>query len=307
MLRKFIILVVIVVSAITTNEVVAQTPSSPDSALQAILNGLTGTPIHLQQAVQSALKNATSVRKAEAAYLAAKGSQRKESGFFDPQLFFNLNYQDQQQPVASPFLGVPVLSTQQTTSRSGLRMDLPIGTELELSLSTTRLNTNSKIALLNPEYDVLGSLSIRQPLLGGFMASARKQLGKSEREYDAQKARYDQQVLAVSANAERTYWDLYAAERDYAVQKLTRDRAEAFLKETELRAATGLVGPNQVANARTFFAEQELQLLEQDEQLDRQSDQLASLIGVRPEPGMARFVPLDEPPRDFWRLDFGLR
>jgi outer membrane protein TolC len=299
MSRKVIVNVAICVFIAATNIVVAQTPTNPDSALLAILNGLKGTPLHLQQSVQYGLKNATSVRQAEAAYLAAKGSQRKESGFFDPQLFFNLNYQDQQQPVASPFLGVSVLSTQQTISRTGLQLNLPIGTELELALSTSRLNTNSKIALLNPEYDVTGAFNIRQPLLGGFTASARKELGTSERKFEAEKARYDQQVLAVSTNVERMYWDLYAAERDYAVQKLTRDRAEAFLKETELRANTGLVGPNQVANARTFFAEQELQLLERDELLERQSDQLASLIGVRPDPGMSYFVSVDEPPHDF--------
>lgn len=299
MLQKAIASVLFCTLTVVTHIVVAQTPTSPDSALQAILNGLKGTPLPLQRAEQHALKNATSVRQAEATYLAAKGSQRRESGFFDPQFFFNLTYLDQQQPVASPFLGVPVLATQQTISRSGLRMDLPIGTKVELSLSTNRFNTNSKIALLNPEYDVSGVLSVRQSLLGGFTASARKQLGKSEREYEAAKARYDQQVLAVSTNVERTYWDIYAAERDYAVQKLTRDRAETFLKETELRANTGLVGPNQVANARTFFAEQELQLLERDEFLSRQSDALASLIGVRPDAPTSYYVCVDEPPHDF--------
>ena len=277
---------------------IAQTQASPDSALKAILSGLKGTALPLQQAVQHALTNATSVRKAEASYLAAGGSARKEAGFFDPQLFFNLNYLDQQQPTAS-FFTPPVLATIQTTSQTGLRMNLPIGTELQLAVNTVRLSTNSQIALLNPEYDAFGSLSFRQPLLGGFTVSARKQLVKSDRELDAQKARYDQQVLAVSSEVERSYWDLYAAERDYAVQKLTRDRAAAFLQETEIRAKAGLVGPNQVASARTFLAEQELLLLERDEQLDRQSDQLASLIGVRPDAGMPRFISADEPPREF--------
>ena len=68
--------------------------------------------------------------------------------------------------------------------------------------------------------------------------------------------------MRTRADIERRYWDLYAAERNYAVQKLTRDRGEAFLQEKELRAATGIVGPVAVANARTFLAEQELLLIE---------------------------------------------
>ena len=282
-----------------TNSAVGQTRTNPDSALQTILNELEGTPLPLQQAVQHALKNATSVRRAEAAYLAARGAARRERGFYDPELFFSLNYLDQEQPTASFFSGAPVLNTQQTTSRTGLRMNLPIGTELELALNTNRLKTNSQFASLNPEYNTFGSFSLRQPLLGGFAASARKHLTVSERGLEAEKARYDQQVLAVSAEVERAYWDLYAAERDYAVQKLTRDRAETFLRETEVRARTGLIGPSQVANAKTFLAEQELLLIELDEQLGRQSDQLASLIGVRPKTGVLRFIPADDPPSDF--------
>lgn len=277
----------------------AQQVSNPDSALHAILKDLKGSPLTLKNAMDHALANAAPVRKAEAAYLAAEGSARREAGAFDPELFFTLNHLDQQLPTASFFAGAPVLSTQQTTSRSGLRMKLPVGTELELALNTTRLATNSTFAFLNPEYDAFGSLSFRQPLLGGLSVSARKELTRSELELDAAKARYDQQVIAVSTDVEHMYWDLYAAERDYAVQKLTRDRAEAFLNDTELRSRAGLVGPNQVANAKTFLAQQELLLIESEEQLDRQSDLLGSLIGTRPEGGASRFIPTDEPPGDY--------
>ncbi|MGH7492339.1 MAG: TolC family protein [bacterium] len=278
---------------------VGQTLTNPDSALQAILDELEGTPLPLQQAVQYALQNATSVRRAEAAYLAARGAVRRERGFYDPELFFSVEYLDQEQPTASVFAGAPILNTQETASRGGLRLNLPIGTELELAMNANRLNTNSQFAFLNPEYNTFGSLRLRQPLLGGFAASARKQLTFSERELEAEKARYDQQVLAVSSEVERAYWDLYAVERDYAVQRLTRDRAETFLRETELRARTGLIGPSQVANAKTFLAEQELLLIELEELLGRQSDQLASLIGVRPKTGVLRYIPADDPPKDF--------
>jgi outer membrane protein TolC len=131
------------------------------------------------------------------------------------------------------------------------------------------------------------------------MASSRKELEVAESRYEAAKARYDQEVIGVEAAVEQVYWNLYSAERDYAVQKLTRDRAVAFLKEAELRHDAGLVGPNQVANAKTFMAQQELLLIDRREQLDSQSDQLTVLIGVRPDEGFTRFRPIDEPPRNF--------
>lgn len=276
-----------------------QTLANPDSALQEILSRLEGTPLALDQAVQYALSKSTQVRSAEAAMNAAEGAQRRERGAFDPELFLKLNHIDTELPTASPFAGAPVLNTKETIYQGGLRWDLPIGTQLEFAMNADQLKTNSAFTSLNPQYTTFGSLSLRQPLLSGFAASGRKDLSMAEQEYEAGKARYDQQVIAVSSAVERAYWDLYAAQRDYAVQKLTRDRAEAFLGETEVRARSGLVGPNQVANAQTFLAQQELLLFERDELLGRRSDQLASLIGVRPQSGTPQFLPVDEPPSDF--------
>jgi len=299
MLRNLIIPLMFIAFFCTTSVALGQTPANPDSALQIFLDQLQGTPLRLQDAVQHAMKNATSVRTVEAAYLAARGAVRREAGVFDPELFFTYDYLDQEEPTASFFSGATVLSTSQGTTRAGLRLQLPTGTNLEASLNNERLTTNSNFAFLSPQYTAFMNLSLRQPLLGGFHISARKELAKAQQDQEAAKARYDYEELAVSAEVERSYWDHYAAERDYAVQKLTRDRAEAFLKETELRASTGLIGPNQVANARTFLAEQEILLLDREEDLDRLSDQIASLIGVRPEAGQRRFITVDDPPDEF--------
>ncbi len=298
MLRTWVIPILSLVFVSAAHAAAGPT-ANPDSALLAVLEEIRGAPLPLEQAVQHALKNATAIRKAEATYLAAAAAVRREKGAFDPEFFFSLNYQDREQPAASFFAGATVLATQQTTSRTGLRLDLPVGTKLELALNTVRLNTNSQFAFLDPEYNTSSSFTIRQPLLGGFSRSARKHLTHAERVLAAEKARYDQQVRALNAEVERRYWDLYAAGRDYAVQRFLRDRAAAFLAETQLRTQAGLVGPSQAANARTFLAEQELLLIDREEQLDHQSDQLASLIGVRPEAGAPRFVPADEPPSDF--------
>lgn len=282
-----------------TSAASAQTGAKPDSALLSILKGVEGKNLSLIEAKDYALKNATSVRSAEALYLAAAGTLRKEKGYFDPSFFFSLNYEDLEEPTASFFAGADVLVTGRTTSLTGLKLKLPVGTELEFSLNTTKLKTNSNFAFLNPEYNAFGSLSFRQPLLGGFESSGRKELTRAEFDFDAAKARYDQEVIAVESVVEKTYWSLYSAERDYAVQKLTLERAEVFKKETELRRKAGLVGPSEDANAKTFLAQQKLLLIDRAEQLDAKSDQLSYLIGVRPENGVVRFKAIDNPPQSF--------
>jgi outer membrane protein TolC len=298
MFRRWINRALVILAFGTASHAVGQIqPINPDSALQRILKGLEGTPLSLKDALRLGSENATSLRMAEARFQAAMGAVRRESGTFDPELFFNVNYDDQNQPTASFFSGATILMNQQTTSQAGLRWGLPIGTRLEASLNTVRLGTNSSFAFLNPQYTAFASLTLRQSLLGGFSVSARKQLSKAERDMDAAQARRDQEAIALGAEVERSYWDLYTAERDYAVRLLTRDQGEALVHEAELRAKAGLIGPNQVANARTFLAEQKVLLIDREEDLDRVSDQLASLIGTRPDKN--RFVAADSPPAEF--------
>ncbi len=271
--KKIVTGIVLLAAHVLFTPVYAQTAANPDSALLEILEKMEGMPLSLKEAVEQALVNATSVRKAESDYLAARSVVRRERGFFDPALFFGLDYLDSKLPTASFFAGAPVLATQQTTAQAGLRLDLPIGTQLEASLNAIRFKTNSAFAFLNPQYTSVGILSLRQPLLRGFSTSARKELSKAEQQLDAAKKRYDQEVLAASTSVERNYWDLYAAERDYAVQVLLLNQGEAFLRETELRAKTGLIGPGQVANAKTFLAEQKLGYLDREEELENLSNQ----------------------------------
>ncbi|MCI0330749.1 MAG: TolC family protein [candidate division Zixibacteria bacterium] len=271
--------------------------NDPDSALALTLSQFEGSFITLQDAKSEAMKYATSVQEAKAALKAAAGAHRKEKGAFDPELFAEGEKSKVRQPTASRFAGATVLENEQVTGSAGLRLKSPIGTKLEVSLNTAKIETNDTFAVLNPRHNNFGKVEISQPLLSGFGPGAAADLSSARRELEAARARYADAVLSLNAEVEQTYWDLYAAERDLAVQILIRDRAAAFLRETELKAAVGRVGPNQVANARVFLAEQEQAVLDREESLDKISDELATLLGRRA--ASMRYRPSDQPPSDF--------
>lgn len=273
--------------------------TNPDSVLAATLKQLQGAPLSLQQAMELALRQATTVRTAEAELRAAGGTVRRERGAFDPELFAELSKSGRDLPSASPFAGADVLTQDEFRTSTGVRITLPLGTSIAASMNTIKTETNSAFATLNPQYQAEGLLQITQPLLKGFGAGTSSDLTSSKRELEAAQAAYEDAVLAVTSTVEQTYWDLYAAERDLAVQILIRDQSQSFLNETRLRSEAGLVGPNQVANARVFLAEQEQAVLDREENLDRISDQLASLIGERPQSNNGRFHPQSEPAADF--------
>ncbi len=269
--------------------------TNPDSALAAALAQIEGTPITLQQAVDLAMRNSTAIAEAQAAMAAARGLRRRERGVFDPEYYASGEHVRDEIPTASPFSGADVLVSNQSTFDSGLRTRLTTGTEISASLQTIRSRTNSAFAALNPQYSAFGQLSLRQPLLAGAGVAADTEYEASRLGEAAAEASFEDIVHTVEAAVVELYWDLYAAERDLAVQQLIRERADALLTESTQRARAGLVGPNQVENARVFLAEQELTLLDREEALDAISDQIATLIGVRPSTS-TRFHPVDEPP-----------
>ena len=273
--------------------------TNPDSALALEIERIEGEPIALADAQAAARENATTVGEAAALLQAASGEARRERGLFDPELFADVVKRDDETPSSTPFSGAAVLETEGVNANGGARMRLPIGTELEASIISTRLESNSAFSALNPEYSATGALYVRQPLLKGFGPAAWDQLERANRALEAAEASHDDAMLAVRSEVETTYWALYAAERDLGVQRLVVDRARAFLTEAKLRTDIGLVGPSQVANARVFLAEQELTLIDIEEALDLISDRLGTLMGRRPAPGQPRFRPSDEPPTEF--------
>lgn len=270
-------------------------PASPDSALLNVLASLPGEPLRLNDLLSIATTRSVGARDAAAALAAARGSLMKERGAFDPELFADQTRSSEKQPSASPFSGAAVLHPRTSDGAFGARLTLPIGTELQASVTTRKLETNSAFASLNPQYDASGSLSVRQPLLHGFGPAAWGDYANSKGAYAAAAHRYADAIAGLRASAESLYWDLYAAERDLAVVQLTRDQALSVLNEAELRAKAGLVGPNQANNARVFLAEQQLAYLDAEDNLTRISDELGSLLERRPPGETQRFRTLDEP------------
>ncbi len=274
--------------------------ANPDSALALALAEIEGDPLALDPAVEWGIANSTLARDAEAALYAARGAVRREKGTFDPTLFAGADWRGDEVPSASPFARPDVVDNEASALTGGLGVTVPqTGTEITAALESSRLATNSEFAGLDPQYDAAGKLAVRQPVLKGFGPAAHMELSASERDLEAANERYVDAILTVRSDVERTYWDLYAAARNLAVQRLIRDGAEALARQAELRAGAGLVGPGDVANARVFLAEQEQSVIDREEEMDRISDNLASLLGRRPTPDFLRYRPTAEPPRRF--------
>ncbi|MBK6765698.1 MAG: TolC family protein [bacterium] len=291
-----IFLLILLISSVPGRAELDFALTTPDSALSAALATLGGTPLTVADATAKALENSYLMRDAWASLEAARGSLARENGEFDPELFGEFSTASEKQPSASPFTGAAVLHPETSRGQVGGRVTLPIGTKVEASIVGSRYESNSAFASLNPQYDATGSLRFAQPLLEGFGPAKWGQRGQAKRSYAAAKLRYEQAQEVARATAEAAYWDLYAAERDLAVALVTKELAEALLREAEIRFNAGLAGPNHVNTARVFLAEQELNEMDAQDNLTRVSDVLATFIGARPD-GQTRYRTVEEPER----------
>ena len=277
---------------------VASPPVTSENALAAQVDALPGQSLSLEEAVRAGAEGATGVLTANAGLRAARGSLRGAKGAYDPVLFADYTRVNADTPTASPFSGASVLETDTRSLSTGARLKLPIGTELAAILQSTRLESNSDFAALDPEYDTAGWLELRQPLLRGFGPAANVGVSSAARELDAARARALDARRAMASGVEAAYWTLHSAERDLAVRRLLVEQGQSLVERAETRATAGLAGPGEVATARLFLSEQKSEALAAEERLDGASDALGTLIGRRPE-GQARYRTVTPPPPDF--------
>ena len=274
-------------------------PADPDSALAATLRTIDGAPLTLEEAKRLGLEYSDDLAAAAASTRAAEGVLRRERGTFDPSLFGEAIWSRQEEPSSSPFTGSEAIETDQRNFQVGATTRTVTGAEITARVTSERLATNSLFASFDPQYTTRGRLDITQPLLAGFLPSARRDLSAAERDYVAAQASEVAVRLEVEARVERLYWELYAAQRDWGVAQLLRESASALSEEAQTRSRVGLVGPNQIANARVFLAEREAALLDREEGMDLASDALAAAIGTRPPNGQLRYRPDSVPPSAF--------
>jgi outer membrane protein TolC len=234
----------------------------------------------LEEAQALGIANSPSTRTALAAVRVARGALMQQAGVFDPLMTAEGSRLSADSPVTSPFAASKL---RQRSLSSGMSWLSPIGTSVAFTLSRVTTESNAPFSTLPRERRTRAHVDFVQPLLKGFgLAATRGDLRAAQRDLEAAMARRQAAISDLDAAVEVAYWDLYAAERDLSSERLQRQRAAIFLRNQTLRARAGAAGPGAVAAARTFLADQEVQLLDARIRLQAASDALRETMGISP-------------------------
>lgn len=238
------------------------------------LAGLDSYELTIEQARAWTLRNNLDVRVALVDPVIANERITEEEAAFES-VFFGSAAIGKAEQAANTSVNAGVFESINT--ELGLRIPLRTGGEVTLRAPVNRNETNNVFTLINPSFSASPSVSITQPLLrnAGRRANthgirvAAYQTGIAE-------ARTKLELVRQLANADRSYWRLYAAHAALRVAKNQYELAKAQLDRADRQLNAGRVAEIEVIRAEEGVAQRiediiiaETDLLELQRELKR--------------------------------------
>ncbi|MHC4396408.1 MAG: TolC family protein [Planctomycetota bacterium] len=205
----------------------------------------------------------------------AKEDVVKAAADFDPALFGRLNYEKQDDPTDSIFLGG------QATSRvweTGIKQKGVTGAEWSLAYALTRNWDDLTTRTLSTRYEPILSFQVKQPLLrDGWEELNLAGVNISKLNYRVALAAFRQKTEEVSAQVISLYWTLARARRDRQIQRLLLDRTRETLKKVEDRKGIDATDV-QIKQAEAAVKSRQAVLFQAEKQVMDVQDALVRLL-----------------------------
>jgi outer membrane protein len=197
-----------------------------------------------------------------------------------PEFGLSSNYLNQDIPSSWGLEG-PSIQTKMDYYQFGVTQRTPLGTELDLGLSTRKTDTSRAYPIVNPAYYSEFRLNLRQPLLRDFGLKAnRYQASKARRQLDVSEAALKTTLIQTVYGVEEAYWNLYYARESLRVLEMSLAQSRETLRRNEEAARIGTKSALEVLSAETEVAGYEDRVLSARLQLEKTENRLKSLLNM---------------------------
>jgi len=245
----------------------------------------------LQDAVLLTLLNNSNVKVDRSQYELVGFGVRRAHQPFDPLLSASFQPTRSTTPSSSALQGAATASSLNQFSSVGFSQEFQTGAILGVSLSTTRLSTNSSFALLNPSLSSGLTFSLSQPLWrkAGLFVN-RAPIIIAQRNQLQSKATFKAQLNDAITQVINQYWDVVQAEKSLDVLKKAQDLAEATYKQNKRALELGALAPLEIYRSESQVAQKNLAVIQAQYRLKQVEDLFRQTIGANLDP---RFEALD--------------
>ena len=279
-----------------------------DSTLKALIPPTSVTTLTLHEAVMQALENNIDLQVSRHTRDAQLTDVIFEQAKFDPTVQLGGRYDRSVSPLNRPvfgFGGVTIgndpdnFDQNDTGVNLGYSQRLLTGGSYDLTFDTNRNSVAGPTGFLfNPSYGSNLSINLTQPLLRNFGATVNTTLITVARNAAAiEQFLMTQQILAVIAQVEQTYWELVFARENLKVAHATLKAAEELLASNREQVKAGVLAHVEALQAQAGVASRIEQILLAQNMVDDQEDQLRRLLS-QSEWALTQttpLVPLDQP------------
>lgn len=262
----------------------APTAVPTPASLKARFEGPESRDVTLEEARASALTNNLDLRVAVVEPAIAAQRVSEEDARFETAFTLRANYIDSQAPTSSSLSSAEFKSFSVTP---GARLKTRTGGTLDITLPSSRDETNNSFTFLNPSYESDLLFSLSHPLLRGagrrVNTASLRIAGYNEQ---AASARAKLEVTRQLTNVDRSYWLLSQARSELSVRQQQLELAQAQLDRATRRVAAGAAADIEVVRAEEGVAQRiEAIIVAQNTVLLRQREfkRLANMPGLAVE------------------------
>ncbi len=249
--------------------------------------------LSIEQAIVSALHSNRDLRVQLMNPIIDGALARIERGEFDPELFAEYTYSEEESIETSRSTGAQFgVIADDSESALGLRQQLPTGTSLELAVSQAGSESNR-----TPEQQTArAGISLTQSLLRGF-GPAVNLVRVRQAEFDALASRQELKgfVENLLAETEIAYWNYILATEEIRIFQESLEIARKQLEEVQLRIEVGILPEIDQAAARAEEALRVQNLIDAHSQIEDRRLRLLRLVSPGGENHFDRLIAATSP------------
>ena len=289
LIRAISFLVILHLASITT----VQAARLDTSTSGAILS------LTLKDAVTQALENNVSISIEKFNSKVKAESITESESEFDLTFGADLSTNEKNEQLASS-----TTSTRDTSETENLDFDLSLtqklatGADYELNFTSSRDETNSSRATLNPAYSSELELSLTQPILKDYGVDLNKRnIYIAKNNVAISDFEFKSKVIDIISDVENFYWDLVFSIDDLEVKKKSLERARDLERRVKAQVAVGIMAPIETLQAESEVASREELLLAAQDLIKDDEDNLKNILNINFESaeGIKAIVPAEHP------------
>ncbi|HKD81693.1 MAG TPA: TolC family protein [Candidatus Angelobacter sp.] len=237
--------------------------------------------LSLEDAILLTLLNNSDVNVNRAQFDLSQFAVQRAHSPFDPLFVAGFAPTRSVSPSDSSLNGASTLSTLNQTSSAGYSQQFITGTNLSVSLSSTRFTTNSSFATVNPSFTSGLTFSLSQPLLRHFGIFAnRAPIIVAQRGVRQSRANFEAQLNDALQTVINQYWDVVQARKTLEVLKKSLELAEASYQRDKRALELGALPPLDIYRSESQVAQRKVPVIQAEFSLKQVENTLRQTIGA---------------------------